>query len=158
MLDSLVRVSRRVGWTPDRFATDHRAPTRTPPTAHSRLAATAQRAVSAGRDVHARARATSGRPVLGLPTARDSGAITPDRRQRGRGGIPSPGSSDRRGNRSWRSARKKCTRRTDETAARQAWTANGPHRVTPQLPADELNSPGRLCGSTRFPLSGFTYS
>uniref|UniRef100_K1P8I7 Uncharacterized protein n=1 Tax=Magallana gigas TaxID=29159 RepID=K1P8I7_MAGGI len=42
MLDSLVRVSRRVGWTTDRFATDHRAqPTHPGPVRTTRLAATA---------------------------------------------------------------------------------------------------------------------
>ena len=119
MLDSLVRVSRRVGWGANRFATD---PGR-----------------RYGRDPHARTAERSGRTgdspsKSGSPNGRGTRALTrrPARRcssvtqpantfpvcntgpGASPGQLPSGEASGGRGNRSWRSPRGKCT---DGTAA-----------------------------------------
>ena len=82
------------------------------------------------------------------PTNASPAYKTPDR---GRATLPAGLRRPR--NRSWRSRRGKCARR--EAAGRGA---------VPMVPVlrghrapGGLNSPARLCGSTRLPLNGFTY-
>ncbi len=161
MLDSLVRVSRRVGWTTDRFATDHRAHApASQPDVHSRLAATAQRAVSAGRNERTGTRAEGGPAGPRSPDGPRAGGYNsrPTETSPPAGHLsPVLLTAERKPVVALRPEKVHTSKRA-RSQRRRAVTANGPHRVAPQLPADELNSPGRLCGSTRFPLSGFTYS
>ena len=92
MLDSLVRVSRRVGQATDRFATDAESAARLPPDERSRLAGTSDSPHS-----------SNDRPGTGPETDREglprsasgptqSGSITPTPKRR----SPSPNASDRR--------------------------------------------------------------
>ena len=150
MLDSLVRVSRRVGWSTDRFATDPKAvPVTQPESRHAVGQHCKQsrpvdriRRTGDGRTA-ADPRSTDERTAESLNTCGRSAQVTflP--------GFSPPA------NRSWRSTRRKCTPR------RRPWQHAESSRI-PDAPARrlsrELNSPGRLCGSTRLPLSGFTYS
>ena len=56
-------------------------------------------------------------------------------------------------NRSWRSPRRKCTRGRPPAEESVLGIRVLPGRSL----SAELNPAGRLCGSTRLPLSGFTY-
>lgn len=153
MLDSLVRVSRRVGWKADQFATDPKRETpaspgrrggavgghgcpvptsRTPP--DGRVASKADAVVprSRGRlacrgcnSANVAARAYLPRRLVAAP--RPVVALCPRKvHTAGPGEAPRPGREDPE-----------------------------PQRPGPRA---ELSSAGRLCGSTRLPLSGFTYS
>ena len=57
-------------------------------------------------------------------------------------------------NRSWRSPRRKCTRERPPNEE----SVLGIRVLSARSLSAELNPAGRLCGSTRLPLSGFTYS
>ena len=151
MLDSLVRVSRRVGWSTDRFATDPKAvPVTQPESRHAvgqHCRSSQGRSIASGEpgtvEAAADPRSTDERTAESLNTCGRSAQVTflP--------GFSPPA------NRSWRSTRRKCTPRRRPLAARRVLT--DPRRTARRL-RRELNSPGRLCGSTRLPLSGFTYS
>ena len=56
-------------------------------------------------------------------------------------------------NRSWRSPRRKCTRGRSPSKE----SVLGIRGLSARSLSAELNPAGRLCGSTRLPLSGFTY-
>ncbi|KAK3745119.1 hypothetical protein RRG08_049561 [Elysia crispata] len=153
MLDSLVRVSRRVGWNADRLATDPDARPASP--IQSRESGRRARENPGPRQSNSPG-GPGGLEARGRPSApgrlteaayngaRTSRALT----------LPSPASSRPR-SRSWRSARGKCTRRGP--ARRPVRVQRIPGRDSPR-PHAALNSAGRLCGSTRLPLGGFTYS
>ena len=148
MLDSLVRVSRRVGWNADRMVAD-----RDHPPASRRLTPRAVgthwiQSVPVGRatenDGGSRAAVFLG------PEARDAapgynspsedgvtfptGFWAPRHRSRLCPGESAPADAGRRDERSNGSA------------------------SAPAPTSDRLNPPGMPCGSTRLPLNGFTYS
>ena len=78
MLDSLVRVSRRVGWRTDRFATDHQRPALTRPNLPTQSERTASSASPVDR--RQRDRGHGPRPFLDLETSRPGPAINFRRR------------------------------------------------------------------------------
>ena len=97
MLDSLVRVSRRVGWRADRFATDPKCPVH-PSRSSSALREHCKQSTQFDRTTRAEGRRA--RQSLGLPKSRRGAAITPlpkkwspyapasDRRKTGRSALP----------------------------------------------------------------------
>ena len=149
MLDSLVRVSRRVGWETDRFATDPEddrgelGPSTTAVSKHCEQSLQVERPPRAQRPCHGGWIPRSpGRPTL------PGTIILPPREE-----LPFPGASD--GQRTGRGAlpvesalastghQRPPTERLDKTLA---------------LGLHKMNSTGRLCGPIRLPLYGFTYS
>ena len=149
MLDSLVRVSRRVGWETDRFATDPESG-RAEPSPES-TAVTEHCEQSSEFERHSRARRpypggwiprSPGRPTLPeaiiLPPKRElPSSRAYDGPRTGRGALPAESAltdADRRQGRAERL-------RTQTTSTRR-----------------KMNSAGRLCGPIRLPLYGFTYS
>ena len=150
MLDSLVRVSRRVGKWTDRFATDARCAAQTParwPAAvrgHWRQSPQVERPTT--DEAERRPRSSRPRSASG-PTRSESITPTPkcwppspnayDRRRTGRG-APHAGSAPAAAQSPPRSCHRACSRER-----RQA--------------ADELNPTHGLCGTLRLPLDGFTY-
>lgn len=148
MLDSLVRVSRRVGWNADRMVADRdRLPAlrRLTPRAvgtHWIQSVPVERAAEDDGGLRA--------AVFLGPAARDAspgynsppgGGVTfptgfwaPRDRSRLCPGESAPADGGRRDERSIGSA------------------------SVPAPPSDRLNPPGMPCGSTRLPLNGFTYS
>ena len=160
MLDSLVRVSRRVGWAANRFATDPRRGTERPGPPRQALR-THCRTVCPVRDSLRGPGSPSppeGGPhgVSSVPQPANTAPVynTPPSKP---GRATFPRGLRRPENRSWRSPRGKCT---------GPWgsPATDIRAMTPlkqcQLPAHghRLNSTGRLCGPIRLPLCGFTYS
>lgn len=150
MLDSLVRVSRRVGWRADRCATD---PVPTGPPRPSKEAV--------GRH--------GGCPVPASRTSRESEAAYAG----GGSSVPKRIGSGKpitvHAEAPTYLARRLLTAQREPVVAlcpRKVHTAGcrrGRKRVrsdlrppTERLPS-ELNSAGRLCGSIRLPLGGFTY-
>ena len=141
MLDSLVRVSRRVGWATDRFATDPRTDGRGETPVRSRSSRRALRAVLASRtstpDESARA-----------PAGLDSSVPRPANTSRGYNTRPPkrqatfPPGLRRPENRSWRSARGKCT-----PVARRRHPERSPER--------DDNNP-RATGTTKAEFRGST--
>ena len=150
MLDSLVRVSRRVGWRADRFATDP-VPAGPPHGPSKEAVGRHGCPVSASRTSREGGGGLHRRRLLGPQADRDRRGYNSRRRN---AHLPSSPPSDRPENRSWRSACGKCTRPTRVVNARRV-----PKDLRPDARAapSELNSAGRLCGSTRLPLGGFTY-
>ena len=148
MLDSLVRVSRRVGWEADKIASDPKRP---------RLA----------QPVRESSRQTR------LPSLRQSNSPRKPGSHKGRGRSSIPqrlairvyNSSARRPNLPSSEA---CHRRETGRSALPAESAHGGAwrrstrarrslSTTPQT-CTELSSASRLCRPTRLPLNGFTYS
>ena len=149
MLDSLVRVSRRVGWNADRLATDP----------ETRPAVPIRHGGAVGR--HGCPVPASRTPPRGQAATRR--AAVPRSRQR----LTSTGRSTTV--RSCHASDRACRHRETGRSALPAESARGggqanQGRVRRSQDLDEpnpphtLNSAGRLCGSTRLPLGGFTYS
>ena len=117
MLDSLVRVSRRVGQVTDRFATDARCDCKT--SGHCNAAVRGHWRQSPQFEQHGRARACS-LPRKGLPRSTSgpmrSGSITPPPKR----GPPSPNASDRR--------------QTDRGASRAESAPTAVRKAAPRLP------------------------
>ena len=149
MLDSLVRVSRRVGWETDRFATDPKdnggelGPSTTAVSKHCEQSLQVERQPRAQRPRHggwiprSPSRPTPPwaitlQPRLELPS---QGAY--DGQRSGRGALPAESALARR--------------HTDLGLAVRLSTQAG-RRLR------KMNSTGRLCGPIRLPLYGFTYS
>ena len=149
MLDSLVRVSRRVGWETDRFATDPKddggepSPTTTAVSKHCEQSLQVERQPRARRPRHGGwiprspgrptlPRAITLQPKLELPS---QGAY--DGQRIGRGALPAESALARR--------------HTDMGVTERLKTHAG-RRLR------KMNSTGRLCGPIRLPLYGFTYS
>ena len=163
MLDSLVRVSRRVGWGANRFATDPRCQiTGDTPRPDGRAVRAHSLRVCPSRThrtgLSTRALREEAGSATGIP--RSPGRPAPSRSitlpsHEGQGSYL-PGRLRQPGNRSWRSPRRKCT------GPRASQGGQGAHESTSQIPprhqGSRLNSAGRLCGPIRLPLSGFTYS
>jgi hypothetical protein len=148
MLDSLVRVSRRVGWNADRMAADREhSPadrTLTPPavTAHWIQSAEFERAT---KRPAANERRFLGPAVSDATPSYNSPARRPE--------APSRRACEHRG----------AGRGTAPGKVRQSTTVEAPSgpsdpRTTPRRASERLNPPGMPCGSTRLPLNGFTYS
>lgn len=89
MLDSLVRVSRRVGWRADRFATDPKCPVH-PSRSPSALSEHCKQSTQFDRT--ARAEGRQARQFLGPSTSQRGASITPSPKTR----LPSAPASDRR--------------------------------------------------------------
>ena len=148
MLDSLVRVSRRVGWRADRCATDpvpagpprpskeavgrHGCPVSASRTSQESEAAYADGGSSVPKRIGTGEPIRSGRRSGHPPCSPPS-----DRSRTGRGALPAE------------SAHGDPTSKAEGESVR----ISHPNRRR----ASELNSAGRLCGSTRLPLGGFTY-
>ena len=147
MLDSLVRVSRRVGWRADRFATNPL--TAGPP------------------DLSREAVAGHGCPVSNSRTSQESPAAYTD----GDSSVP-----QRIGTAQSITVRAEahtylpgrlltagkpvvafCLRKVHTAIQRLATGESIRSPTHHQRQTSELNSAGRLCGSTRLPLGGFTY-
>jgi hypothetical protein len=151
MLDSLVRVSRRVGQVTDRFATDAEHAPERPPAERPRSGGTGD---SPSKSVGRAETASNARRAKGLPRPAGgptrSGSITPSPRRR----PPSPDASDRR--RAGRGAR-----HAESAPAATLYDAcAAPARRCRHLrrsAADGLNPTRRHCGPLRLPLDGFTY-
>jgi hypothetical protein len=150
MLDSLVRVSRRVGKWTDRFATDAEYAAQTParwPAAvrgHWRQSPQIERPTT--NEAERRPRSSRPRSASG-PTP--TGSITPTPRCR----SPSPDASDRR--RTGRGAPL-----AESAPAAAGATPRSCHEACSRErrpTADELNPTSGLCGTIRLPLDGFTY-
>ena len=149
MLDSLVRVSRRVGWETDRFATDPNSDAGRPSPTTTAVSKHCEQSLQLDQQPRAqRLRQggwiprSPGRPTL-------PGTITlPPRRE-----LPFPGAYD--GPRNGRGAlpAESALARTHTKAGRavklQAYDGSTLRK---------MNSAGRLCGPIRLPLYGFTYS
>ena len=147
MLDSLVRVSRRVGWRADRCATD---PVLAGPPRPSKEAV----------DRH-------GCPVSVSRTSQESeaayasgGSSAPKRIGTGEAitvSAEAPTYLPRRLLTAREPVVALCPRKVHTAGRRRAAreSIRSPTHRT-RLPS-ELNSAGRLCGSTRLPLGGFTY-
>ena len=153
MLDSLVRVSRRVGWNADRLATDPDARPASP--IQSQRSGRRARGLPGPRQSNSPGGPgglkTRGRPS---PPERLTEAGYNSKRTRRLLTFPSPASSRPEGGRGAlpaESARGEA-RRDATVGSREI-----PNRNSPR-PHAALNSAGRLCGSTRLPLGGFTYS
>lgn len=149
MLDSLVRVSRRVGQATDRFATDAESTARHPHDERSRLEGTGDSPPSSNdrsRTRHAADREGLPRSASG-PT--QSGPITPKPKSR----SPFPNASDRR------QTGRGAPRAESAPAATRTIERRPPFDVPPpdRRAADELNPTRGLCGPLRLPLDGFTY-
>ena len=149
MLDSLVRVSRRVGWNADRLATDPK----------TRPAVPNRHRGAVGR--HGCPVPASRTPQRGRAASKR--ADVPRSRQR----LTASGRSTTA--RSCHASERACRRRETGRGALPAESARGvgPSRELGGVrrsparfpdPPHALNSTGRLCGSTRLPLGGFTYS
>ena len=149
MLDSLVRVSRRVGWNADRVVADRDRPPadrRLTPRAvgtHWIQSVPVERAAEDDGGLRAAA-------FLG-PAARDA---APGYNSPPEGGVTLPAGfcapiRDRSRLCPGESAPDDCGRRDERS--------NGSASV-PAPQSDRLNPPGMPCGSTRLPLNGFTYS
>ena len=148
MLDSLVRVSRRVGWRTDRFATDPKRPMLPGRSRHA-VGENCKQCFPSRTHPGNRGQSDAANPRSRNESTR-SGYNTPSRRREspsrsaydrpetGRGALPEESALDDDGR-----------------------TPGGSLRIPDPTSAAQnakLNSPGRLCGSTRLPLSGFTYS
>ena len=153
MLDSLVRVSRRVGWNADRLATDPEARPASPVQSRESVRQTRgspclRQSNSPGGPcgLEARGRPSApGRLTAAVYNSVHRSARSPSHRQHlaateaGRSALPAesaPGEA----------------RRDARTESREIPVPDSPE------PHAELNSTGRICGSTRLPLDGFTYS
>ena len=149
MLDSLVRVSRRVGWETDRFATDprddggERGPSTSAVSKHCEQSLQIERQPRAPRPRHggwiprSPSRPTLPRAIT-LPPKRElpsQGAY--DGRRTGRGALPAENALARNHNAAGRAERL---------------------RTYQARSIRKMNSAGRLCGPIRLPLYGFTYS
>ena len=147
MLDSLVRVSRRVGWRADQNATN---PQTTGPPDPSKDAVSRH-----------------GCPVSASRTSREGQAAYADgvssvsRRIGSAEPVTVPTEANTYLARRLLTARKPvvalCLRKVHTGEPRR--TTAGPMKVPNRRPRrpPELNPAGRLCGSTRLPLGGFTY-
>ena len=150
MLDSLVRVSRRVGQVTDRFATDPE------PAAANR---TAERTRLADTDDSPRSNARPG--PAPQPTAQSDLPRSADAGQRRpvcntgtlRNRPPSPEAYDCQ--RTGRGVPSVENAPADRTITQTPVPFN--MRRRPGRPADGLNPTDRLCGPLRLPLNGFTY-
>lgn len=149
MLDSLVRVSRRVGWSTDRFATDPRHPGLTLTDARWRSQCTASSSPQSSERAGQGALRHGKRPRSRSKSAA-TGCNSIPREER----APSRRASDCPQNRTWHSTRRKCTRLMPGRREARSVRIRGPRSRR----QSELNSPGRQCGSTRLTLYGFTYS
>ena len=157
MLDSLVRVSRRVGWRADRFATDP---------VPARWGARVRPREAVGRHgcpVSASRKTSQGGP--GPPHETGGGSSVPGRIGTG-GAIPvraeAPTYHPRRLLTAPRTGRgalpaESAHGRTASCAGRVQFKISDPDKNNRRGQPSELNSAGRLCGSTRLPVGGFTY-
>lgn len=148
MLDSLVRVSRRVGWGADRLATDPELDAATPGPRPPAVPEHCEQSSGVERTERARARRRGGISSVRKPAIPPTGCNTrrrsaepPSRRasdgsRTGRGALPAESAPGDAGSKEGRSAR---------------------IRLPPRPTNAELNSAGRLCGPIRLPLNGFTY-
>ena len=149
MLDSLVRVSRRVGWETDRFATDpeddggERGTSTTAVSKHCEQSLQVERQPRSPRLRHGGWIPRS----PGRPTPPGTITLPP------KGELPFPGAYD--GQRTGRGALPAesalASGHTDAGRAERLRTYAG-------RPIRKMNSAGRLCGPIRLPLYGFTYS
>lgn len=149
MLDSLVRVSRRVGWETDRFATDpesgrgEQRPSTTAVSKHCEQSLQVEQPPRARRPYHGGWIPRSpGRPTPRWAITLPPKQKLPSRRaydcqRTGRGALPAESALAGHGYRYRRAERLR--------------TAPAPRRR-------KMNSAGRLCGPIRLPLYGFTYS
>ncbi len=153
MLDSLVRVSRRVGWGANQFATNLKHHLGRNPvlddkqsdcTVNSPAQSNKPRRPSTQALEQVRLRSSALQPANTIPVCN-----TP----------PRAGATFQRGlrrpeSRLWRSPRGKCTGQRLKTLPRKPVQSIG----QPRSNHGQLNSTGRLCGPIRLPLNGFTYS
>ena len=157
MLDSLVRVSRRVGWETDRFATDPERMTGERPGPRDAGGRRALRAVLNSR-THAQSRASPAaaghkqKSSVAEPANASRGYNTRARRSE----LPSPRAYD--GSPTGRGALPAESAPAEEAATHPAGGSSREPRQPGRHPSDRLNSAGRLCGPIRLPLYGFTYS
>ena len=154
MLDSLVRVSRRVGWSTDRFATDPasaRYTERMPPPR-------SLRALQAVATEVERARGTRDRDGLRHPRPRDvSTTVGCNSRASAEAGLESP---------SHRAFDRRETGRGSPPGESAPGDRHATHGGVTRYPLEcraryrcrRAEFPGpNCCGSTRLPLCGFTY-
>ena len=151
MLDSLVRVSRRVGQVTDRFATDAEYDAEVAPDATPRLSGTGY----SPRSSNDATRTRSDADREGLPRSASGPTRSESISSDAEAAATFPERLRPPANRSWRSTRRKCAR-------------SRPSTTTPRLPGktfrdadrratDKLNPTRGLCGPLRLPLNGFTY-
>ena len=133
MLDSLVRVSRRVGWSTDRFATDPKHPELTQSDAHRRSRRTASSSPQSSERAGPGARRHGKHP-------RSRSRSAPEGYNSGRRGGRSPShrASDCAQNRTWHSTWRKCTRRVPSGRGARSVRI----LTTPQSPTVRAEFPG----------------
>ena len=151
MLDSLVRVSRRVGWGADRIAADPTHMTRDDPRLdRSRSESTVNSPPQSDGRKRAGARAAAGNSSVHQPADDIQGYNTRDPEAAGH--LPSDTSDGQR------TGRGALPAESAPAGARCAPDQSRRSGAGDDERTARLNSAGRLCGPIRLPLSGFTYS
>ena len=149
MLDSLVRVSRRVGWETDRFATDPNSDAIEPGPTTTAVSKHCEQSLHVDQQPRAR-RSRQGGWIPrspGRPTLSGTITLLPKKE------LPFPEAYD--GPRTGRGAL------LAESALARPHTKAGRAvklRTYPGSSLRKMNSASRLCGPIRLPLYGFTYS
>ena len=149
MLDSLVRVSRRVGWETDRFATDPSSDAAEPSPSTTAVSKHCEQSLQVDQQPRARRLRQGGwiPRSPGRPTLPGTIILPP------KAELPFPGAYD--GPRTGRGAL------PAESALARRYTKAGRAvklRTYQGNRLRKMNSAGRLCGPIRLPLYGFTYS